>query len=159
VNDPIDSAGRRELLVGAGAALLASTAVDAHAAGPRPLTQSEMANLKLFREFQDSFDSPTVDIDEVLTRYLAPDASVRWFDDEPRQEGREAAAKVAKAGWVKGMHVHARIIGLFAHGPMVASSRVDTIKRPGKPDEILKIAGVCIIKGGRIQEYCDYIIA
>jgi hypothetical protein len=41
---------------------------------------------------------------------------------------------------------------------LVASSRVDTIKRPGKPDEILKIAGVCIIKDGKIQEYCDYIL-
>jgi hypothetical protein len=97
-----------------------------------------------------------------MERFLAPDVSGRWFDDEPRFEGREAAAKAAKSGAgndLDGLRIHAHIIKLFVRGPLVASSRMDTIKRPGKPDEVLKIAGVCIIKHGMIQEYCDYIIA
>jgi hypothetical protein len=41
----------------------------------------------------------------------------------------------------------------------VATSRVDTIKLPGKPDESFKVAGVVIIKDGKFQEYCDYLVA
>jgi hypothetical protein len=154
-----DNIGRRELLIGAGAAFLAAEATVADTADSHDWTEIEKANVKLFREFQDSFDMPTLDIDKVMTRFLAPDASVRWFDDEPRHEGRGAATKAAKEGYGNDLRVNAHIIKLFVRGPLVASSRVDTIKRPGKPDEILKIAGVCIIKGGKIQEYCDYIIA
>jgi limonene-1,2-epoxide hydrolase len=154
-----DDIGRRELLIGAGAVFLAAEATGGNTADSHEWTATEKANVKLFREFQDNFDMPTLEIDKVMTRFLAPDASVRWFDDEPRHEGREEATKAAKEGYGNDLRVNAHIIQLFARGPLVASSRVDTIRRPGKPDEILKIAGVCIIKDGKIQEYCDYILA
>ena len=148
--------GRRELLIGAGAALLASEPTIAEVANSHEWTAIEKANVELFREYQDAFDQPTLDIDKVMEKFLAPNASIRWFDDELRVEGREAAARAAKNGAgndLDGLRVKAHILDLFARGPLVASSRIDTIKRPGKPDEILKIAGVCIIKDGKIQEY------
>jgi limonene-1,2-epoxide hydrolase len=156
-----DHIGRQELLIGAAAAFLAAEATGANTADSHESTETEKANVKLLREFQDSFDQPTLDIDKVMARFLAAKASARWFDDEPRVEGQEAAANAAKNGAgndLNSLRVKAHIIKLFARGPLVASSRVDTIKRPGKPDEILKIAGVCIIKDGKIQEYCDYIV-
>jgi hypothetical protein len=97
-----------------------------------------------------------------MKRSLSPDVSGRWSDDEPRFEGREAAAKAATSGAgndLDGLRIHAHIIKLFAWGPLVASSRMDTFKRSGKPDEVPKIAGLCIIKDGMILEYCDYINA
>ena len=157
-----DRIGRRELLTGACAAFVGAEAIGASTDDSHEWTETEKANVKLFREYQDIFDHPTLDVDKVMERFLAPNASVRWFDDEPRVEGREAAAKAAKSGGgndLVGVRIKTHILKLFARGPLVASSRIDTIKRPGKPDEILKIAGVCIIRDGMIQEYCDYIIA
>lgn len=149
-----DQIGRREALIGVGAALLAceafgETTLDAH-----ELTPTEKANVKLYRNFQAAFDSPTVDVAKVMMNYLAPDCSIRWFDDEDRQEGREAAIAAATTDTFQ---AHPEIKKIFAHGPLVAASRVDTIKRPSKT-EVVSIASVCIIKEGMIHEYCDYII-
>jgi hypothetical protein len=157
-----ENIGRRELLIGGGAVLLAADALGGNAESSHEWTETEKANVKLFREYQAIFNQPTLDVDKVMARFLAPGVSGRWFDDEPRFEGREAAVKAAtKEGGndLDGVRIKAHILQLFVRGPLVASSRIDTIKRPGKPDEFVKIAGVCIIKDGMIQEYCDYIVA
>ena len=46
-----------------------------------------------------------------------------------------------------------------ASGAVVVTSRVDTVKTPGKPDQVYKIAGVFIVKGGKITEWTDFLAA
>jgi hypothetical protein len=67
-----DHIGRRELLIGAGAAFLAAEATGANTADSHESTETEKANVKLFREFQDSFDQSTLDIDKVMASSSHP---------------------------------------------------------------------------------------
>ena len=150
-----DQLGRRDVFIGAGAVLLAAVAVGGTAVDAKALTPTEKENVRIYRSFQAAFDRPNVDIDKIMTKYLAPNCSVRWFDDEDRQEGREAAIAAAKG---ESFQAHAVIERVFAHGPLVAAARVDTIKRPSKT-EVVSVASVCIIKDGLITEYCDYILS
>jgi hypothetical protein len=150
-----DQVGRRNVLIGVGAALLAADAFGEATVDAKELTPTEKANVKLYRDFQAAFDGPNVDVDKVMMKYLAPNCSIRWFDDEDRQEGREAAIAAAKGA---PFEAHPVIKKIFAHGPLVAASRVDTIKRPGKT-EVVSVASVCIIKDGLVTEYCDYILS
>jgi limonene-1,2-epoxide hydrolase len=153
---------RREIFFGGGLAILATAATSqlaaakgCHAAKPSAI---EKVNVKLVREFLASWDRADLDIDKLMARYIAPNASVRWFDSAPAVFGPEAAAAEAKKGIGSNFRVSIDIQDIFARGPLVATSRVDTIKVPGKAGEIFKAVGVCIVKDGQFHEYCDYII-
>jgi limonene-1,2-epoxide hydrolase len=153
---------RRKLLIAGGLGLTASATVLHAAATQAPLpsgtTAAERENVKLMKAFWAAWDAQNLDIDSLLERYMAPDVLVRWTGDTPALKGTKAAAAAAKAGLPEGSRAILRIHGLFAHGPLVASNRVDTMKVPGKPDEIFNTAGVAIVKGGKIVEYTDYIV-
>jgi limonene-1,2-epoxide hydrolase len=153
---------RREIFFGGGLAMLAAATnaqlADAKGIQAYKLSAVEMANVTLVREFLASWDREDLDIDKLLARYIAPNAPVRWFDSAPAVFGPEAAAIEAKKGTGSNFRVAIDIHDVFARGPLVATSRVDTIKVPGKPNEILKAVGVCIVRDGQFHEYCDYIV-
>jgi limonene-1,2-epoxide hydrolase len=153
---------RRELLIGSGLALLwAATSVQPAGAKTTDsigLSELEKANVKLVREFLASWNKPDLDIDKLTAQYIAPNAPIRWFDDEPVAFGPEAAAVAAKRAAGNSVRMETKILEVLARGPLVATSRVDTIKIPGQPDESFKTAGVCIVKDGKFHEYCDYIV-
>ena len=153
---------RRELLVGSGIAVLAAAGgvqlAVAKDTGSGGMTETEKANVKLVKEFLASWSKPDLDIDKLTARYIAPTASVRWFDDEPVTIGPEAAAAAAKRAAGNDVRMETKIHGVFARGPLVATSRVDTIKLPRKPDGSFNIAGVIIVKDGKFLEYCDYVV-
>jgi limonene-1,2-epoxide hydrolase len=128
------------------------------AAPARKLSAVERANEKLVREFYASWGRADLDIDKLLLQYIAPNAPVRWFDSEPAALGPEAAAGAAKKGAADNFRVSIDILEVFARGPLVATSRVDTIMAPGKPDQVFKAVGVCIVKDRQFHEYCDYIL-
>jgi len=157
-----DQITRRELVVSGGIAFLA-TASNAQSSAAKTvesngMSETEKANVKLFREWQAAWDQPNLDIDGIMAKYIAANASIRLFEDEPVAVGPEAAAVIAKKGAGNNLRIQSKIVKVLARGPLVATSRVDTIKIPGQPDEVVKLAGVCIIKDGKIQEYCDYIV-
>ncbi len=159
----MDQTTRRELLVAGGFALLASASgvepVIAEAEHADGMTGEEKANVKLLEEFFASLSKPDLDFDKLAAKYIAPKGQIRWWDDEPVCVGPEAAAANAKKSAGNDVRVYTKILHLMARGPLVATSRVDTVKLPGKPAESIKIAGVAIIKHGQFQEYCDYIVA
>jgi limonene-1,2-epoxide hydrolase len=154
---------RRKLLVGGGIAVLAAAGGAQLAAAKRTdtgsMTATEQANVELLKEFLASWSKPNLDIDRLTAEYIAPNASIRWFDDEPVVIGPVAAAVAAKRAAGNDVRVETKFFEILARGPLVATSRVDTIKLPGKPDESFKVAGVVIIKDGKFQEYCDYLVA
>lgn len=90
---------RQALLVGAGSLLLAAGVSKARSPGRTPRaahTAIETANLRTVREFLEAWEQPHLNIDELLHRYMAPNAAVRWFDGEPPVIGPKAAAESAK---------------------------------------------------------------
>ena len=121
------------------------------------VSATERANIRLVRDYLAAWDSPTADIDKIVAQYMAPDVLLRWFDDEPAYVGREAAAEAAKKDAPDGVHVISDILDIFAVRSLVVTSRIDTVKLPGKSDQVLKVAGVCVVKKGLIEEYVDYV--
>jgi limonene-1,2-epoxide hydrolase len=152
---------RRDLVFGGGLPLIvagafatAGTATDRKTAR---FSAAELANIRLVKDYLAAWDTPTVDIDKVVSQYMAPNVLLRWFDDEPTYVGRNAAAKAAKKDAPDGVRVISEILDVFAIRSLVVTSRVDTVKLPGKEDQVLRVAGVCVVKKGLIQEYVDYV--
>jgi limonene-1,2-epoxide hydrolase len=149
---------RREVLVASGLGLLATTILNTPArAKDAVLTEAEKDNVRLVKEFLASWNTPPLDIDKIVAQYFAPNASVRWTDDALPAIGVEAAAAAAKAGMPDGAVAQIEIYDIWTHGPLVATSRLDVIKIPGKPDTLFKTAGVAVVKNGKFVEYCDYV--
>jgi limonene-1,2-epoxide hydrolase len=153
---------RRTLLIVGGLGLTASAAViraaTTQATVSSGTTAAERENVKLMKAFWADWDTEDLHVDRLVEQYMAPDVQVRWTDDTPVLRGIKAAAAAAKAGMPEGSRAVIRLHGLFAHGPLVASNRVDTIKVPGKPDVIFNTAGVAIVREGKIMEYADYVV-
>jgi limonene-1,2-epoxide hydrolase len=124
----------------------------------RSLTNAEQANIRMMKGFLASWTVPAPDVDKIIATYFAPNASVRWTDDSPPAVGLAAAAAAAKAGMPPGAAVHIDIHDMWACGPVIATSRLDTIKAPGKPDMVFQTAGIAVVRSGKFVEYCDYVI-
>lgn len=153
-----DSTTRRDLLVAGGIGLLANAVVPTADAASTAPTASEQDNIKLVKQFLDALSAKPTDIDAVVTTYFAANASVRWTGDSPPMIGSAAAIAAAKSLMPTGAWMEIKLLDVFARGPMVATSRIDVLKVPGKPDVPFGIAGVHIIKDGKIIEYIDYVI-
>lgn len=151
---------RRDLLIAGGLGILASAGVVSTAAAKNvpPLTEREKANIKLVQEFIQAWNQKPVDIDKIVQKYFAPNATVRWTDDQPPAIGTAAAIAAAKAGMPPGSWAEIRLDNLFAKGQLVATARLDVIKIPGQPDQVFDTAGLHIIKDGKFIEYTDYVV-
>jgi limonene-1,2-epoxide hydrolase len=44
----------------------------------------------------------------------------------------------------------------LATGPLVVTRRTDVVLVPGKPNAVYEIAGVFLVKNGKIREWVDY---
>lgn len=154
-----DHATRRDVLVSGGLGLLVTagcipTAQAKHA----ELDDSEKANIKLVKELMASWNTKPLDIEKIVNTYFAPNATVRWAEDQPPAVGTTAAIAAAKALMPPDFQVEIRVDDIFARGPLVATSRVDVIKVPGQADQAFNVAGVHIVKDGKLVEYTDYLV-
>jgi hypothetical protein len=152
---------RRDLILGGGLPLIVAGALATVAAATTRtaarFSALELANIQLVKDYLAAWDGPTVDIEKIVEQFMAPNVLLRWFDDEPTYVGRKAAAKAAKKDAPDGVRVVSEILDVFAVRSLVVTSRIDTVKLPGKTDQVLKVAGVCVVKKGLIQEYVDYV--
>ena len=151
--------GTRRHFFAIGALGLAATATNAAASDAPAQSGAEQANIRLVQDFIAALLAPHADVRALLDQYLAPNASVRWSDSRPAVYGPMAAADAMIASMPSGATFSIDIRQIFAHGPLVATYRADTMKMPGRPDFSASVAGVHVVKGGKIVEYCDYIIA
>jgi limonene-1,2-epoxide hydrolase len=154
MDDGVEGLTRRTLfLAGAiGALALTGFAAAAEAAGP------EKANVKLVEDFMKSWDAKDSDGVMASAAYLADDSFLRMFEDKPPVIGPAAYAAGFKTFIGDGSRIKVRVLRTFAKGPLVANSRIDTVTTPGKPDQIIKVAGVFIVKNGKIKEWDDYLL-
>ena len=135
------------------AGLLCSAAV-AGMAGSSTAAESatEMANMKVVADFIASWDDP----DKAVT-FLSAEASVRMVEDEPAVVGPAAIAAAFKGFLTPGVTLTVETLSTTAHGPVVLNKRIDTVKTPDKPDQVFPVAGVFIVKEGKIKEWADYL--
>ncbi len=150
---------RRDLLVAGGLTLLATAmSVPIAEAKSAPATAREKANIDLVKRYIASCNVKPFDIDGIVATYFAADAIVRWSDDSPPAVGAAAALAAAKPMMPEGSGLEIKLLDIFARGQLVVTSRIDTMKFPGKPDVAFDVAGVHIIKDGKFIEYTDYIV-
>ena len=157
MEDPDFTIARRQLFVAGGAAAIATLMGSAPARAKTPPSAAEQANSKLVHDFCMGWMAKNYDADREMAKYLAPNASVRMVEDKPAVIGPAAVAAEMKSFTTTGQTVGVEMLEVFAKGPVVVNSRVDTVKTPGKPDAVYKIAGVFVVKGGKITEWTDYL--
>ena len=146
----ISNPARRSLLVAglAGAVVVSALSGTSLAAE----NAAQKANLKVVSDFIASWKDP----DKAVT-FLAPDASVRMVEDQPPVVGPEAVAAAMKGFMTPGVTLTVKTLHTTAYGPVVVNQRIDTMKTPGKPDEVFPVVGVFLVKDGKIKEWTDYL--
>ncbi|MCP4904475.1 MAG: hypothetical protein GY910_05800 [bacterium] len=112
----------------------------------------EKANMKVVSDFIASWDDP----DKAVT-FLSADASVRMVEDEPAVVGPAAIAAAFKGFLTPGVTLTVETLSTTAHGPVVLNKRIDTVMTPEGPDQVFPVAGVFIVKEGKIKEWADYL--
>jgi len=110
------------------------------------------ANKKVVADFIASWNDP----DKAVT-FLAPDASVRMVEDQPPVVGPEAIGAAMKGFMTPGVKITVKTLHTTAYGPVVVNQRIDTMKTPGKPDQVFPVVGVFVVKDGKIKEWTDYL--
>lgn len=113
---------------------------------------SEKANVKVVNDFMASWDDP-----DKAAEYLSEKASVRMVEDQPPVIGPAAAAAAFKAFMTPGMTLGVETLSTTVYGPIVMNRRIDTIKTPGKPDQVYPLVGVFVVRDGKITEWVDYL--
>jgi len=113
---------------------------------------TEKANVKAVNDFMASWDDP----DKSVT-FLSPDASVRMVEDQPPVIGPAAVAAAMKSFMTPGLTLTVETLSTTAQGPVVLNKRIDTMKTPGKPDQVFPVVGVFVVKDGKITEWVDYL--
>jgi len=146
----IDTSKRRTLFITGLLALLAAASMACTSAVAESAT--EKANMKVVADFIASWDEP----DKAVT-YLSADASVRMVEDEPAIVGPAAIAAAFKGFMTPGLTLTVETLSTTVHGPVVLNKRIDTIKTPGKPDQVFPVVGVFVVKEGKIEEWVDYL--
>jgi limonene-1,2-epoxide hydrolase len=152
----IDEERRNLMIGGAGLLALAGLADGAQAAAP---SASEAANLKLAKDFCDSWGKPGFDPDKAMPAFIAADAHVRVIDSQPAVVGPQAVADAFRPYAQKGDRFLVEYIETFVRGPLVMLSRIDTQVSKGQPDQKFPVVGVFVIRGGKIHEWTDFVVA
>jgi limonene-1,2-epoxide hydrolase len=141
---------RRTLL--AAAAIVAISAPGLATRAVAAETDTEKANVKVVNDFIAAWDNP----DKAVT-FLADKASVRMVEDQPAVVGPQAVGAAFKSFMTPGTSLTVKTLSTTVHGPVVLNKRVDTMKVPGKPDQAFPVAGVFVVKDGKIVEWADYL--
>lgn len=96
---------------------------------------------------------------EKLAAFFADDCVMRMEENKPAVEGRTAAVAAFDAFLKDGQRFGIDILDTFAIGPLVANSRSDYVIVPGKePTGRFAVAGVFVLRDGKIHEWADYIV-
>ena len=154
----ITDIARRGVLAGAGLSAFALAGAATTAQAAVTMTPAEAANLKLVQDFCLTWGAADFDPDKVMPVYLAADGKVRVLADQPFVTGPAAVAASFKPYLQHGERFKVKFLDTFARGPLVTTHRIDTVVAPGKPDQAMEIFGYFLLKGGKIQEWTDFIV-
>jgi len=113
---------------------------------------TENANVVVVNEFIAAWSEP----DKAVT-YLAPNASIRMVEDQPPIVGQAAILAAFKGFLTPGVTLTVDTYETSAVGPVVMNRRIDILKTEGKPDQVFPIAGVFVVKNGKIIEWTDFL--
>ncbi len=142
---------------GLGAVALAGLAHSASAATHK-MSATEAANAKVIADFMQLWSAPDCTA-EKLAAFMAEDCYLRMEENKPPVEGRANAVAALDVFLKDGQRFGIDILETLAIGPVVVNSRSDYVIVPGKePTNRFAVAGVFIMRDGKIQEWADYLV-
>ncbi len=156
MNKPLPLTNRRDLLALGGAGAIAALMGDAHAAEHLAAASSEIEkeNEKLVTDFCNSWSS--IDIEEI-TGYFDDKIVYQMFEGMPDIKGKEAFTKRIEPFFASIEKVQWDILRTYCIGDLVINERVDHFYRSDdKPDMHFPVAGLFVIKNGKILIWRDY---
>ena len=143
---------RSAFAAGAAALLLAGFAGEAKA----EMSAAEKANIKVVDDFLAIWAKPDTDVAKALT-FFTDDCVVRMSEHKPALTGKTALGQ-GFADLLKTGRYGIKSLSTFARGPVVANDRVDwKIEDGGKRGAEFPIAGVFVVRNGKIAEWSDYL--
>ena len=153
------SISRRTLLATAGMGAFAAWALPETAASAGAgATAAEKANTELVTQFIRGWTKKNYDPAKEMATYLSSPCQVRPVEDKPALTTPADAAKVFIDFMKDGSRVErVDFHHVFATGPVVVTRRTDVVVTPGKPNTNYEIAGVFLVKDGKIREWVDYL--
>jgi len=97
------------------------------------------------------------DAGKEMATYLSSRCLVRPIEDKPALTTPAEAANVFVEFMKDGSRVgRVDFHRVVATGPLVVTRRTDVVLVPGKPNAVYEIAGVFLVKDGKIREWIDY---
>lgn len=122
------------------------------------MAATEKANAEVVADFMKTWSDPAC-TGEKLAAFVSDDCVLRMEENKPAVEGRAAAVAAFDVFLKDGQRFGIDILDTFVIGPVVANSRSDYVIVPGKePTGRFEVAGVFILRDGKIQEWADYIV-
>jgi len=154
-----ESISRRSLLGAAAMGGLAAWAPPpCAAAAGTGTTPAEKANIELVTHFILGWTKKNFDAGKEMATYLSSPCQVRPVQDKPALTTPAEAANVFIDFMKDGSRVgRVDFHRVFATGPLVVTRRTDVVLTPGKPNTLYDIAGVFLVRDGKIHEWVDYI--
>ncbi|MBM3513022.1 MAG: hypothetical protein FJX59_04835 [Alphaproteobacteria bacterium] len=122
----------------------------------KPVSADEQANIAFVTKFCDDWSSKDV---EKLIPYLAPEIEYHVFEGGPVVKGIDQF-RAQMGGFMKGMReITWETKRSAAIGDLVINERIDHFIQPEgstRPDNHFHIAGVFIVRGGKIVYWKDW---
>ena len=142
---------------GISALMLTPTMVAAMSSAASLPTPAEKANTDLVRSFISGWTKKDFDAGKEMAAYLSTPCLARPIEDKPALTKPADVAQIfidfMKDGSRVGRVDFHRVVTL---GPLVVTRRTDVVFVPGKPNVIYEIAGIFLVKEGKIREWIDY---
>jgi limonene-1,2-epoxide hydrolase len=122
------------------------------------MSATEKTNAKIVGDFMKMWSAPDC-TGEKLAAFVSNNCVLRMEENKPAVEGRANAVAAFDAFFKNGQRFGIDILNTFVIGPIVANSRSDYVIVPGKePTGRFAVAGVFVLRDGKIQEWADYIV-
>jgi limonene-1,2-epoxide hydrolase len=157
MTDEITSMSRRSAFAAAGLGALLAGGLGARGAMAAEMTAEEKANVKVVDDFMQSWAKPDIDAAK-LAAFLTDDCVLRMQEDKPAITGKAAAAEAMGKLLVNDMRFGIVSHTTFARGPLVANDRTDWVINKGVKGASFGVAGVFVVRGGKIKEWSDYVL-
>ena len=122
------------------------------------MSATEKANKKGVAEFMKMWSDPDC-TGEKLAAFMSETCVLRMVENKPAVIGRTDSIAAFDAYLKDGQRFGIDVLDTLAIGPLVANSRSDYVIVPGKePTGRFAVAGVFILRDGKIKEWADYLV-
>jgi len=120
------------------------------------MNAAEKANLAVVTAYLRGYNDQVIDADKMASVF-SEDCAFRTSETAPTQHGKAALIASIKRGAENPGRWDIQVVNAFSRGPIVAVSRAETNRTPGRPERHIAVVGLFVFKDGKISEWYDYL--